>query len=112
MRSRLLRSSKTPLEVRRYLEKADLDTVVQYIEFINEAKRRAAIDENYRVILELFYDDAPVFKSTGKQILANFIRYQAEHTRADDIHKLLTNASRVKVGGKYLFTYEEIEGYI
>lgn len=112
MRSRLMRTTKTPLEVRRYLAKADLDTAVQYIDFINEAKRRAKNVETYEPELELFYDDVPVFKSSGKQILANFIRYQAENTKGDDIHKLLNNASRIKVGGKSLFTYEEIEGYI
>lgn len=118
VRSRLLNSSKIPLEVRRYLAKSDLNTIKDYLDFMEEAKRRAAQakDSFYQDLMEEFYaishDAAKFVNTSDKAILFNFLKFQISRSDGDRASRLITNASRIKVRGKNVFSYSDLEGYL
>ena len=118
VRSRLLNTAKVPLEVRRYLAKSDLQTIKDYLDFMDEAKNRAAKakDSFYQDLMEEYYAidaDAAKFANTSdKAILFNFLRFQISRSDGDRASKLITNASRIKVRGKNVFSYSDLEGYL
>lgn len=116
-RSRILNSSKVPLEIRRYLSKADLQTVKEYLEFMEEARKRVgnAVDAYYQEMMEDYYETKDMAASANtpdRKILFNFLRYQISKSDGDRTNKIIRKASQIKVRGKQVFTYDELEGYL
>jgi len=118
-RARLLNSSKVPLEVRRYLAKADLNTIYDYLLFMDNSKNRVANAEDsfYQEMMMEYYDQEQMAASantTDKKIFFNFLKFQIRDRSRDGemAKKIIRKASQLKVRGKQVFTYEDLEGYI
>ena len=116
-RSRILSSSNVPIEIRRYLAKADLQTVKEYLDFMEEAKKRVgnAMDSYYQDMMIKYYDTQDIAASADtpdKKILFNFLRYQISKSDGDRTNKIIKKASQIKVRGKQVFTYADLEGYL
>ena len=120
-RSRLLNSSKVPLEIRRYLAKGTLQDVQDYIDFMAEAKERAENAENsfYQEMMETWYSTEqmaqsyPISANTrDRKIFYNFIRHQIENAfDMNEAEKFRNRAAKIKVRGKNVFTYDDFIGY-
>ena len=116
-RSRILNSSKVPLEIRRYLEKSDLYAVYEYIQFMEAAKKAVgrAEESYYQDMMSEFYDNQIIAQSvntTERKILFNFIKYQFSKSDGDRQQMLMRKAASIKVRGKNVFSYKDLEGYL
>lgn len=118
IRSRFLNSSKIPLEIRRLLAKSDLQTTMDYLKFMDKAKNNIGIafDDSNQAMDKFYsqeYADLPNFVKTDEQkILFNFLRDQISRHDGDYKDKLIRKAASIKVRGKHVFSYSDLEGYL
>jgi len=113
MRTRAIKSTKIPLEVRRYIEAGDDETAREYFEFLADLKRRIGdvdVGSDPEAIMSMMDDVMEGgYTSTrkAKNVLTNFIRFQISGRGEVEVGKLINQAYSIKAGGRSVFGVRE-----